>query len=56
METIQSFLQCPLLAQNYAVTDVLLTAFVKKLSYKFFKNEREIYLFKDGSIAYLEHP
>ena len=56
IETGQSFLKCPILAKKYQLTDVLLTAFVKKLSYKVFKNEREIYLFKDGSFAYFEHP
>ena len=40
--------------RHYKIYDILRHDHVLKQSYKFFRVERELYLFRDGSIAYLE--
>ena len=50
-----SFQYIPYLQEQYKLYDILRHDHVKKQSYMFIRVERELYLFRDGSIAYLEH-
>jgi hypothetical protein len=49
------FLRVPELNLLYSKNDVVLSQIAKKRSFFILKPKRELFLFKDGSFAYIEH-